>query len=738
MRRAAVCVGVLCACALVVGVIARAWAPPPGPYIEAAFTATVGGGETWDSTSGSGGQSPPYLVAKGQQIDFEDKSGVVIPIVDGAGEPLPGLITKREWRKDSGAWTELPSGVTTWSYTPDSTGVFVIQERLSADGCTPAICSMKFDAHDVASVTVTPDEICLVPGDQYEFTGHAWDAEENELPATFDWTPQDKMDPDDDSTKSTFTAPQQTGNYTVTATHDASNESGTAIVHVVAVSSVAWEAIDSPLDTCPKNGGKRIFPDKQTPDDQTDRSTVRVTATIAPAAPNQPVLFRIFDVDDPSASEGPIDDNDSGGPTGNDNRGGLGQFQPSGTVKTGYTDANGETSVDLTVPTRPGDNIVVLASCDPFELVEVTQQDVDEDDLPDGIVSSEMLTVWRRLSVEFDCMGEPPAGEQFGTVTGTSARITTALLQAQGSPGWAMQCLVGGVLDPDDSDGQAPNSVDFTGQVAVWEVATSGTTAMTVLHDYTGDLFDNDEQNGADDAGEDFDMSAFAADPSNTPFAVNTDDPKWLTDLEPPGEGPVIAGMNGYFNDAYIQVVALTEGNDHPTCGFVRRTNLQQAHVDVPGDSMFWCVCVTWAYETAYGKQKKCQHNGHTFYWGDDDPEDEGVPSGYSRTIYGIAETIPGEACMIYCESVRDGGFPYTTACLVSHEVGHLLGLNHALYSDATGFQPDWDGIMGWTHLDEDSDDFCYKTWMDTVWAHQMPDRFSWGHIAYMRTIATD
>ena len=195
-------------------------------------------------------------------------------------------------------------------------------------------------------------------------------------------------------------------------------------------------AINSPLDTNPNaSGGQRIFPDKLTASDSIDRKRVRIKAFTASGA-NKTIFFRSFDLDDPSSAGSPIDPNDSGGPTGNDNRGtpGLGTMSAVGAtgssnVVSAVTDINGVAQADLSVSIQPGDNFVVAASADQGYLNAVV---VDGLNLKEGASYgsaalptyraqiSPMLTVWRRLNIEVDSMGNV-AGNQ---ATGRTSSVT--------------------------------------------------------------------------------------------------------------------------------------------------------------------------------------------------------------------------------------------------------------------------------------------------------------------------
>lgn len=169
-------------------------------------------------------------------------------------------------------------------------------------------------------------------------------------------------------------------------------------------------ASDSPLDTNPNtNNGNRIFPGKQTPTDDTARNTVEVVATISPAQENITVYFKVFDVDDPSSDEDPVDSN---GSDGNDNRGGTGTLSATSAV----TDSNGEAKVTFTVGMNPGDNYRVAATLNPEEFDNLTVTSPSpkfliypDNNQIDGFIgkTTNMLTVWRKLNLEFDLMKTP-------------------------------------------------------------------------------------------------------------------------------------------------------------------------------------------------------------------------------------------------------------------------------------------------------------------------------------------
>ena len=98
-------------------------------------------------------------------------------------------------------------------------------------------------------------------------------------------------------------------------------------------------------------GGFRVFPEKQTPTDTNlwnDR--IKVTAKLNVAKAGVDIDFLGWDMDDPSSDDTAVDSN---GPSGRDNRGGLG-WNP--TLSSTKTNANGEAYAVYSLSHQPGDN----------------------------------------------------------------------------------------------------------------------------------------------------------------------------------------------------------------------------------------------------------------------------------------------------------------------------------------------------------------------------------------------
>lgn len=228
-------------------------------------------------------------------------------------------------------------------------------------------------------------------------------------------------------------------------------------IRVAKVESLRWETRDEtnvPLDTCPNNGGQRIFPGKLHSEDYFPefRKQVKLVAQVCPPIADLEVHFKVWDVDDPfDQLHGPGSADEivgvelvDGNRVGRDNRGGW--TDPY--TDSDETDETGRAEIIVTVSMQPGDNYRAGASLlrdavdESFPIrPQATQAQADGYSVwsdgvggyepygwwPSGwydgykcpLVWSQMLTVWRKLHVELDSMG--PVSGNF--VTGTILSI---------------------------------------------------------------------------------------------------------------------------------------------------------------------------------------------------------------------------------------------------------------------------------------------------------------------------
>ena len=178
--------------------------------------------------------------------------------------------------------------------------------------------------------------------------------------------------------------------YTITAhPYGLSSIAATATVDIIKVDTVEWKTYSNvadtptnlPLSTWENNDGKRIYAGAVSPDDTTSEQAHRRYANVevklsSPVA-GQTIYYKIFDVDDPSASSAPVDDDS--GVKGADNDG---NGDALGVLKTGMTDASGTVVKLFVTSSRPGDNYRAYASCCQAAIQGLTQANVDEETLP--------------------------------------------------------------------------------------------------------------------------------------------------------------------------------------------------------------------------------------------------------------------------------------------------------------------------------------------------------------------
>jgi hypothetical protein len=277
--------------------------------------------------------------------------------------------------------------------------------------------------------------------------------------------------------------------YCITATHSypgggCSSNACLTTPDVPRVTNVEYERIltdDLAIDANPnKSAGWRIFPDKKIPAESADRRRIRVKAQYYQPTAGVRIYFRNFDADDPSADAAPIDTNDTFSvKAGNDNRGNVdgtvatkagvliapptGEPNPyscqpfSNTFASGVsclTDAAGLTKVDFTVTMQPGDNFAVAAGADEDYISSlvpaadgINLKDANNIRTPAAInganacaatslqaCRADMLTVWRRLHIEVDSMGNVTDNKATGTITGASSTTSGTRIVVNPAP----------------------------------------------------------------------------------------------------------------------------------------------------------------------------------------------------------------------------------------------------------------------------------------------------------------
>ncbi len=198
------------------------------------------------------------------------------------------------------------------------------------------------------------------------------------------------------------------------------------------IKSIEWKEVKQGQFFANPNpgGGVAIYADKDTPEDTSHYDRVKVLVKLEPpVSQSVAVYLRAFDVDDPSSNKSPVDDESKG----KDNRGNVNGYQegvfttthrPKIEVKT--SNPLDEAEAEFQVTMNPGDNfriggvlardknlldkwVVKQSSADPSEN-DITARVIKDDgkEAVEGKDTTNLLTVWRRLWVEWDSMGPVP------------------------------------------------------------------------------------------------------------------------------------------------------------------------------------------------------------------------------------------------------------------------------------------------------------------------------------------
>ncbi len=464
------------------------------------------------------------------------------------------------------------------------------------------------------------------------------------------------------------------------------------------VESLEWQTVGGnlPLDTCPNNGGKQIFPGKIGPNDSTPnvRRQVDLVAIVEPPIPGVQVYFKVWDVDDPFDQLRACDpvnpapdcvpnvgeiDNNRAGP---DNR----PVPEEPLTHTVTTEEDGTATWTITVSMQPGNNYRAAASAlsdvfgpDP----QVTQTTADllgvtgaegnfvanggDSGYKVPVVWSKMLTVWRKLHVEVDSMMAPdftntqtgiiPSAPTFNA-TNNHAFITLAGLESVFNK--TDQHKVGriDVL----SFGSFVTIATVKGPPPIVEIINAPPNIVTAAG-VSYNLWD-------DDAGSvpPFVMVGFNAPPVTLPKVLDT------------------SLMDNVFQMAYVDVPGPDMQYYDTTTAFDRNVAENEAadkgkeNRDLTSESGYWVVHITSAFQ------------GYTDKDGDPDIEQGGDGLQYGvtgvRLFFGAARS----GSLVHLETIRDDKRGNLAAMIelerytVTHEAGHQFLLEHV-----DGYQPPGD-----------------------------------------------
>jgi len=445
-----------------------------------------------------------------------------------------------------------------------------------------------------------------------------------------------------DSITTTLSGLTEAGDYVIEA-ECGDNDPGdnTITVTAVEVTDVVWETYPGNIELVPDNGKYRIFPDKQTPEDQNgaDRRKVIVKATLsAPVqtSDNIHVVFRCWDVDDPSSNTAPIDPDDSN-PDPNyhsiDNRGSF-YFEGGSSFVLEHADSSVVTVI-FEVSMQPGDNYRVTATTRDLAPPDLTHYMVDTGNLPYGVKRTPMLTTWRKLWIEQDSMtAVATTGSEMNHVEGTASGYEPY----QPPPVDRTWILLGQNL---------PGAFDDENQFKYGTYVAGTKTYST--RDSTAYWSAEDKvkvKGDPNDDGAPMDYKLY-----------DDDDPNLLPSY------PDLATWASVFHAAYIEPSYLPS-NYSDQVPFIRNlSSLSVAwgsgtwndYYDCSSTSDFWT-------ELAVGAFQPQTSN-------DFDPDTESAVLGAAK-VHG-----DDNQCVLYYETIRDRGSGPSAEQDLAHEIGHGAGI---------------------------------------------------------------
>jgi hypothetical protein len=419
-------------------------------------------------------------------------------------------------------------------------------------------------------------------------------------------------------------------------------------------------------------GGVCVFPDQLSPTDTAQRNKVRLRVKTTPPLPGRVVNLKSFDVDDPTSGrvDDPliIDTNDLPVVRGGDNRGTPLDGVLFGNFLT--LDAQGQAVTDFTVAYQPGDNYRVAAVLNTvgadtnLNKLQVTNATAlfyvtaDNAQVPGFLGSvSPMLTVWRKLHLEFDSMTAPPAsGPEANYLEGTAvhARLN---YPAAGS------CQIT-VRHPGPDFGI--HLFDY-GKLEISAVGTYRVTNSWTFRDNNGQTF-SIAQLDTLPAGNVTNRTAKLYDDDDRFLANDVLYPSFLNLPSPPlpaldHVGPFLQAAQPKFDHAYIKLV------DANALGWNTQTSIpfkrHEPALNVLGSVVFDSGNLQlkgadraefWAFSVVFGYQPRSVILGiPSGLWDDGDPDVE-IPLSGGTPETGVGN-VPFGYSVVFLEALRDYEF---------------------------------------------------------------------------------
>ncbi|WP_287129901.1 hypothetical protein [Candidatus Cyanaurora vandensis] len=429
------------------------------------------------------------------------------------------------------------------------------------------------------------------------------------------------------------------------------------VVKFPLINSVQFEAINSPLDNNPNaGGGQRMFPEKSK---GLDKTTVRVKVDLQLPRKGK-VYLEVFDMDDPSTDEAPVDSN---GANGGDNNG-----TTQGTLSSTVLDPekDGDVSqVTFTLTKQPGDNFRVVASTSQSELsgivVDGTKlmrygKEITDDATPAETKSTPMLTVWRKLHIEVDSMGVVSGNQVQGTITGQveaggEVTLTTDITQPLEINRFEFGKLY--LLRNGREVGSASVVRNGTNTVII-RGAESGSVPSLVGLQFR--LVDDDNVGNFNSPNGDSGVNV----PAPNLSLMQTSDSASVNVFAPAYVVPTYDwGTTGNDIPFVLNSPATLDG---------QRSIYRFDQAATKADPDFWTVYLLGCYQISDSNE-----------FSDGDPNELAPGLGIDIAgglADGVLNGVPGDGACVFTDTLRESVSP-NSAVTAAHEVGHLLGGEH-------------------------------------------------------------
>ena len=314
----------------------------------------------------------------------------------------------------------------------------------------------------------------------------------------------------------------------------------------------------------------------------------------------------------------------------------------------------------FTVTMQPGDNFkIAVAACEDH-ITEVDQTDVDGGTLPGCVVLSPMLTVWRHLWIERDCMNPvATTGDEKNHVAGTADSYTYNAVTNRTE-------IDLGQNMPDHFDDED----QFEGGVY-----KAGGNSYTVLS-YTDSIGDDEIVVQGDPGGDGVGMS----------YLLYDDDDQDLLDSV---YYCSLGALESAFRDAYIEPEYLSGYSDRVPFNLNLTDTELSIGVDYDNEQdiwsswNFWACLVVTTYQPTYSQ--------------DMDPDGSGPmsPACDPEISGGATPEDDDNAAAIFLEVLTNEPF-WSEEKTVAHEIGHTGGPGECTSGDPcimcqTGWGGPWD-----------------------------------------------